>query len=591
MNQFETEDQYSESYRKYGDNNVKVLISMYKGNYHRFLLAALFYIIKQSPVWVMPIVISNIVNTVITGSAEDMRSIFMNVAFVGGLVLLNVPMNYLHNHFTSSAVREVEAGIRSALIRKLQHLSFAFHKNAQSGRLQSKIIRDVEGVQTLSQQLFVSLLNLVINISIALTITAMNNLTVFVFFVLTIPVASIIIVFFRKQIKDQNHRFRLEVEATSASVMDMEDMIFVTRAHGLEGIEVKRLDRMIRSISNHGYRLDILQANFSSVSWAVFQFFQLGCLIFTAGMVINGRILPGDIVLYQTYFTTIIAQVSGLLLLLPTLAKGMESITSIGEILKDNNIEENEGKYVMDTLRGSYEFKDVSFKYPESDSHVLKNLSLEVKEGEMVAFVGGSGAGKSTAVNLLVGFDLATSGQLTVDGHDMGEINRRTYRKHIAVVPQNTILFAGTIKDNITYGLKEVDDEAIYAAIEGANLTAMIEDLPEGIDTMIGERGGKLSGGQRQRIAIARALIRAPKVILFDEATSSLDSVSETMILEAMDHLVRGRTTFIVAHRLSTIKKADKICVMDQGVCVEMGTYDELMDRKDYFYNMKSLQS
>lgn len=591
MSFLNTDDKYSANYAKYGDNNLKILIAMYKGNYHRFVLAAVFFIIKHSPLWVMPLIIADIVNTVIDGSMEDMSAILRNVAIVIFLLFLNIPMNYLHHHFVSSAIREVEGGLRSALIRKLQHLSIAYHKGAQSGRLQSKIIRDVEAVQTLSQQLFVSLLNLVINITVALSITAMNNFSVFLFFLLTIPVASATMVFFRKRIKDQNHRFRLEVEATSASVMDMEDMIVVTRAHGLESTEVKRLDRLIKNISNEGYRLDILQANFAAISWVIFQFFQLACLVFTAYMVIRGHILPGDIVLYQTYFTTIIAQVSGLLLLLPTIAKGMESIGSIGEVLRDTNVEENDGKKEINQLQGVFEFVDASFKYEDSENHVLKHLSLKVNAGETVAFVGSSGAGKSTAVNLLVGFDLVSSGQLMVDGFDMSEINRRTYRKHIAVVPQNTILFSGTIRDNITYGLKEFTEAQLLNAISAANLKSMIEALPQGLDTMVGERGSKLSGGQRQRIAIARAIIRSPQVILFDEATSALDSRSEALILDAMDNLIQGRTTFMVAHRLSTVKKADIICVMEEGTCVEVGSFHDLMARKGVFYHMKELQS
>ncbi len=216
---------------------------MYKGNYHRFLLSGLFYLIKHSPAWLMPIVIANIVNRVINSSVDDMKSIWLNGLVVVGLVILNVPMNYLHIHFSSSAIRRVEAGLRSAIIRKLQHLSIAFHKDSQSGRLQSKVMRDVEAVQTLSHQMFISLLNLLINISVALAITAYNNGVIFLFFLATIPVASITIVTFRKKIQDQNRRFRLEIEATSAQVMDMEEMIPVTRAHGLEKVEVCRMKK------------------------------------------------------------------------------------------------------------------------------------------------------------------------------------------------------------------------------------------------------------------------------------------------------------------------------------------------------------
>lgn len=587
---FSKEDLYSESYRRYSGNNVKILLAMYRGNYHKFFLAAVFYIIKHSPAWIMPIVIANIVNIVINGPSVDERTMWLNAGVVAITVLLNVPMNYLHIHFRSSAIRNVEAGLRGAIIRKLQHLSISYHKDARSGRLHSKVMRDVEAVQVLSQQMFVNLLNLAINISVALIITAMNNGVVFVFFLMTIPVASITIVIFRSKIKRQNRRFRLEIESASASVMDMEEMIPVTRAHGLEKVELSKMRKLIQNISDEGYRLDIIQANFGSISWAIFQLFQIGCLVFTAYMVIGKKIEAGDIVLYQTYFTTIVTQVSGLIMLLPTIAKGMESVASIGEVLEEYDVEDNEHKLIMENLMGQYTFKDVCFNYPNTDIKVLDGLNLKVEAGETIAFVGSSGAGKTTAMNLLIGFHLAQKGYLTVDGLDMREINRRCYRKYIAVVPQNTILFSGTIRENITYGLKNVSEAMVQKAISAANLEELIEALPHGLDTKVGESGNKLSGGQKQRIAIARAIIREPKVIFFDEATSALDSVSEAKILDAMDNLSAGRTMFVVAHRLSTIKKADKVCVMEEGRCVEYGTYDELMALEGVFYHLKSLQ-
>lgn len=178
-----------------------------------------------------------------------------------------------------------------------------------------------------------------------------------------------------------------------------------------------------------------------------------------------------------------------------------------------------------------------------------------------------------------------------LDGHDMNEIDLRTYRKHLAVVPQTSILFSGTIRENITYGCEHVTDEELAEVVRAANLTDLVESLPKGLDTAVGEHGGKLSGGQRQRIAIARALIRNPQIIVLDEATSALDSISEKMIQEAINNLVKGRTTFIVAHRLSTIRDADKIAVIADGKCVEYGTFEELMELKGEFYRMKVLQS
>ena len=257
----------------------------------------------------------------------------------------------------------------------------------------------------------------------------------------------------------------------------------------------------------------------------------------------------------------------------------------------EEDIEHNEGKKEIADVTGKFEFQNVKFRYNNTDKNILNNLNLTVEPGETIALVGESGAGKSTMLNLVIGFNFATEGRLLIDGEDISLIDLRSYRKHLAVVPQTSILFSGSIRDNIIYGMEDVDDETLKKVIEAANLTDLVESLPDGVDTVVGEHGGKLSGGQRQRISIARALIRNPEVIVLDEATSALDSISEKLIQEALNNLTKGRTTFIVAHRLSTIRDADKIAVIADGHCVEYGTFDELMELKGEFYKMKVIQS
>ena len=277
--------------------------------------------------------------------------------------------------------------------------------------------------------------------------------------------------------------------------------------------------------------------------------------------------------------------------LIPTIAKGVESVNSIGEVLLADDVERNEGKKELEKVEGEFEFRDVHFRYHNSGHDVLNGLNLKVNKGETIALVGESGAGKSTILNLVIGFNMPTGGLLTIDGEDITQIDLRSYRKHLAVVPQTSILFSGSIRDNITYGQENVSDEMLRQVIEAANLAELVDSLPDGVDTAVGEHGGTLSGGQRQRISIARALIRNPQVIVLDEATSALDSISEKLIQEAISNLTRERTTFIVAHRLSTIRDADKIAVIADGRCVEYGTFDELMALKGEFYKMKMIQS
>ena len=270
-------------------------------------------------------------------------------------------------------------------------------------------------------------------------------------------------------------------------------------------------------------------------------------------------------------------------------AKGAESIKSVSEIIVSDRIEDNRDKIKLRYVHGSVSFKHVYYKYPGSSEYSIEDFNLSVNPGECIAFVGSSGSGKTTIMNMIIGFLMADKGEVDIDGKPINYLNLTDYRHFISVVPQNCVLFTGTIRENITYGLHNVSEEQLNRVIRLAHIDEFINDLPNGLDTVVEEHGGNLSGGQKQRISIARALIRDPKIIILDEATSALDNVSEYYIQQAMSTLVKDRTTFIVAHRLSTIRSADKIAVMEKGRCVEFGTYDELMKKKGKFYNLKTL--
>ena len=253
-------------------------------------------------------------------------------------------------------------------------------------------------------------------------------------------------------------------------------------------------------------------------------------------------------------------------------------------------VDRADAKEMPERLNGEIEFKNVSFKFRKADGSTLKNLSFSVNPGETIAFVGASGAGKSTILNLVIGFLRTTSGNIYIDGEDINNLNLKEYRKNISVVPQMPILFTGTIRENITYGSDEVSEEHLAQIIRSANLDEFIDSLPDGLDTMVTEHGANLSGGQRQRICIARAFIRNPKILILDEATSALDTISEQKIQNSIDNLVKDRTTLVVAHRLSTIRNADKIAVIGDGGLLEFGTFDELMEKQGEFYKMRALQ-
>jgi len=262
--------------------------------------------------------------------------------------------------------------------------------------------------------------------------------------------------------------------------------------------------------------------------------------------------------------------------LAPMLSKGLESIKSMAEVLTEPDLEENEGKREVTEVEGRVTLEHVTHTYPGAAEPAIIDVSLDVQIGETVAFVGQSGSGKSSLLNLVIGFMSPTAGRILMDGVDLRDIDRRSYRQFLAVVPQETLLFEGTVRDNVTYGQRELTDDTVREALQAANAAEFVAEMG-GLDAIIGQRGSSLSGGQRQRLAIARALIRDPRVLVLDEATSALDPASEVLVQDALAKLMSGRTTFVVAHRLSTVRSADRIVVMQHGRIVESGGHDQLL--------------
>ena len=585
------EEQFIDCYRRYNGKGLRILLGLYKGDYNNLFFSSLFFIIKSIPEWVMPLITADVINVVISKPDNIVFRLMLDFIIALVVLLQNIPTHMLHSHFFSKAKRRVEAGLRGAMVRKLQQLSIGFHKEMPTGKIQSKVMRDVENVEVLSSQIFTMVMRIVSNMAITLTVVLTKSLPVFFMFLICIPFFAFVMAKFRNPLRSSNSEFRKTVENTSSNVIDMIELVPVTRAHALEEKEIKKITTEVTDVAHKGYKLDFIQSLFGSVIWVLMSLAQVVCLIFTGYLAVRGTIKNiGDITLYQTYFTTLLGYVNNIISIMPILAKGLESVTSIGEILGAGDIEDNNGKENLKDLEGTFEFNNVFFKY-DNESRVLNGINLKINKGETIALVGESGSGKSTIVNLVTGFYKPTSGEILIDGKNIEQINLHSYRRFLSVVPQKTILFSGTIKENITYGNPRISKERLNEVIEAAQLGNVIEKLPKGLNTSVGEHGDKLSGGQKQRIAIARAIIRDPKVIVFDEATSALDSVSEAEIQKAIDHLTKNRTTFIVAHRLSTIRNADKIAVIREGRCVEFGTYEELMEKKGEFYNLKSLQA
>lgn len=572
------------SYKLGKGKPLKILLYMYKGNWSKLILSTIFFILKHSPTWILPIVTANIINIASYPKKYNVNELWINVIIAAVSVAQNIITEMLHIKYLSKPIREVEEKLRSNLVRKLQILSISYHKELKSGKLQSKILRDVEAIQTLSLQICTTVFPVIFNIIVALVVTFSKNWRMAIIFIIVMPISVAIMLLFGKNVKRTNTEFRKEIENMSADVAEMVDMVPITRAHALEEVEIKKIDKRFENIRRKGYHLDMTTALLGASGWVFFQLFQVIFLGFTGFLAYKNSITVGEVVLYQGYLGTIIGQVSSVINVYPIIVKGIESINSVGEIILVNDIENNKGKKKLKDVYGEFSFRNVGFKYKDSTKPILKEFNLNVKKGETVAFVGESGAGKTTLLNLIIGFNKVTSGSIVVDGIDINKIDLRSYREKIAVVPQNTMLFSGSIKDNITYGLSNVSEEKLQKVIEYANLENVIKRMPKGIDTIIKERGHNMSGGQKQRIAIARAIIRGPNIIILDEATSALDNVSEFMVQKAINNLIKDHTTFIVAHRLSTIKNADHIVVLKGGKCVEEGTYEELVSRKGQFY-------
>ncbi len=569
---------------------LKILFNFYKGQTVSILKSIFLCTMQNLPLWLIPIITSNIINTVTYPDEHTIAVICLNAAVLTVFLLQNIFSTYGVSKVYDKLIRHIEYALRSSLIQKLQELSIMFHKNTNSGKLQSKIMRDCENIEALLSMIFRNFFIIVISMLIAIGVTLFKCPVVMLFFLFMVPAEIILLKVLRKTIQRKNNEFRSEIENAQSDVSEMIELIPVTRAHGLQSREIQKMDCRLNSVMGTGYSLDKTNNLFGACSWVLMQTANLACLSFSGYLAYKGKITVGEVVLYQTYFSQIVGNINSLLNLYPQITKGLESINSVGEILAEEHVEINNSLIPLDNIQGLVEFRNVYYKYEDSSKWTLKNLNLSVKAGESIAFVGGSGSGKSTILNLLIGFDRPQEGKILIDGINMQNIDINKFRSHIAVVPQNTVLFSGTVRDNITYGTTGVTDAQIWEILKDVGLDDIVASFPAKLNTQLGEHGGKMSGGQRQRISIARALLRNPEIIIFDEATSALDSVSEQKVQQAVERMMKHCTTFLVAHRLSTIKNADRIAVIENGTISEIGSYGELMKKEGAFYKLKKLQ-
>lgn len=555
-----------------------------------YLFLFVLFAVKHSPMLAVPLLMARVVDTLATPDKYPVEQLPIYFAVMAVLIIQNIATHMWFAVLLSNIIRDMEKRLRSAVATRMQQLSIAFHDRTESGRLQTKVLRDAEQIQNMCNFLGQMGLAAVISFVYAIAVTVIREPRMLILYVVLVPLAAGLRSLFRRQMQSRNREFRSEVEQMNSEITEMINMIPVARAHGIEDQAIRDSHQKFQDVQHHGRRLDRMNALFGSSAFVTFHTSMITGLAALSWMCWKGWISVGEIMLFQGMFSMIVMSVTGLLSMIPEVSRGIESIRSIGEILECPDIERNEGREKVKHVEGAVEFQEVGFSYENAREAAVRDFSLSVRPGECIALVGPSGAGKSTLVQLLIGFHRPEQGRILLDGTDMETVDMRTYRRFVSVVPQETMLFSGSLRDNITYGRNGIDEEQIQQVLAMANLTDVVNDLPEGLQTRIGEDGALLSGGQRQRIAIARALIRDPRILILDEATSALDVVSEKLVQEAIDRAIRNRTTFIVAHRLSTIRQADRIVVMKDGRLEEIGSYDELMARAGLFKEMQQLQ-
>jgi ATP-binding cassette, subfamily B, bacterial len=482
------------------------------------------------------------------------------------------------------------ADIRNAVYKKILGLPIPFFDNRRVGELTSRITSDVSILHDTFTVTFAELIRQVLTLIVGIGVIFYFAPKLTLFMLLTFPAIILLALFFGKAIRKFSRQVQDKLAEANTIVEESLQAITVVKAFTNELFEQARYKKSLTEVVAVALRSARYRGLF--ISFVIFALFGgiVAVVWYGATLVQSGEITVGDLLSFVLYTTFIGGSIAGLGDIYAQVQRSIGASERILEILGQKGEQEEPSGQLK--LYGDIAFKEVTFAYPTRlDYTVLNDLNFSIKAGEKVALVGQSGSGKSTIINLLMRFYPLTKGIISVDGKNSDVYNLSAYRGNIGIVPQEVMLFGGSIRENIAYGKPGASEDEIVMAAKKANAHEFISRFPEGLNTLVGERGVKLSGGQRQRIAIARAILKDPAILVLDEATSSLDAESEILVQQALEKLMEGRTTIIIAHRLSTIRKVDRIFVIKDGKLAETGTHTELTQQQNGIYsNLLKLQ-
>ena len=572
-------------------NKLKKLFSYYKPYKGLFFADMFFAILGAAVTLVIPLIVRYITNEVVYFERNEvMRTITM----LGGLMIFLVLVEYVCNYFIAfyghMMGAKMEANMRSDIFSHYQKLTFAFYDNQKVGALLSRITSDLFDITELlhhgPEDIVISIIKLLGSFIILLNINVKLTIVAFIF----VPVMIIFAGYYNRKMKVAFKRNRARIADINSQIEDSLSGIRVVKSFANEHIEMKKFEKgndNFVAAKKISYRY---MAGYHSSLTALTTLVTVTVLIVGARGLAEQTILVADLVTFLLYINNFIEPVKKLINFTEMFQNGYSGFDRFLEMMAiAPDIKDEENAVSVDRLEGKIEFRDVSFHYSDSNENVLNHVNLDVEAGEYMALVGPSGAGKTTLCSLIPRFYEVSEGSIQIDGMDIRKIKLEDLRNNIGIVQQDVYLFAGTIMENIRYGNPNATDEDVIRAARRANAHEFIMSFPDGYDTDIGQRGAKLSGGQKQRLSIARVFLKNPPILIFDEATSALDNESEKVVQQSLEELAKNRTTFVIAHRLTTIRNARRILVLTENGIEEQGTHEELLAKKGVYeslYNM-----